>query len=341
MDLEQDNRADGGSSGIVHGIETLVDISERELMVDELVDLQLTLHVLLNVARQLGAALHTTEGRALPNTTCHQLERASGDLLTRRGNTDDGGNSPTLVASLEGSTHEVDVSDALECIVTASISHINQNLLDGLVAEGLRVDALGGTKGLGQLKLVLVDINTNDTSSSSLDATLDDGQADTAKAKDSASGSLLNLSSVKSGTITSGDTATQQANLTQSSLLGDLSNGDLGNDGVISKAGNTHVVEDSLSLAGETRCSIRHDTLSLSDADNGAQVGLARGAELARAALGNVQGDDMIAGNNGGNSLTNRPKNETRRESLAVGRRHVTGMEYTYSTIPPTYGTSK
>lgn len=44
-------------------------------MGDELVDLELTLQVVVDEAGQLGAALDTAKGAALPDTARDQLER--------------------------------------------------------------------------------------------------------------------------------------------------------------------------------------------------------------------------------------------------------------------------
>lgn len=74
--------------------------------------LQLSVHVPLHVVRQHGPTLHTTEGRALPHASRHQLEGTSADLLSRRCDADDAGLTPTLVARLkanEGTIHKEDL----------------------------------------------------------------------------------------------------------------------------------------------------------------------------------------------------------------------------------------
>ena len=60
---------------------------------------------------------------------------------------------------------------------------------------------------------------------------------------------------------------------------------------------------DDLSLAGEARGSVRHEALTLGDANNRAQVGLSTLAELAVTALRHVQRDDVITNGNASDTL--------------------------------------
>lgn len=58
----------------VHVVEGLVDLAEWLSMRDELVDLELVVHVILDEATHLAAALDTAECTALPYTTGDELE---------------------------------------------------------------------------------------------------------------------------------------------------------------------------------------------------------------------------------------------------------------------------
>jgi hypothetical protein len=60
-----------------------------------------------------------------------------------------------------------------------------------------------------------------------------------------------------------------------------------------------------LSLASETRSSVGHESLTLSNSDDAAEVGLARFAEFAVAALGHIQGDYVVAWSDASDSLAN------------------------------------
>src|SRR5690554_6824811 len=73
----------------VQQFERFVDLFKRHVMSDEFVDLELTIHVALYVARQFRAPFHTTERRPFPDPTRDQLERPRGDLFAGSSHTDD------------------------------------------------------------------------------------------------------------------------------------------------------------------------------------------------------------------------------------------------------------
>lgn len=59
---------------MLHGVKRLVDILQRFSVCDELIDLELALHVIIDQARELGAALDSTERTSSPDTACDKLE---------------------------------------------------------------------------------------------------------------------------------------------------------------------------------------------------------------------------------------------------------------------------
>src|SRR6478735_3908779 len=99
---------------------------------------------------------------------------SSGNLLTSGSNTDDNALTPTLVTSLEGSTHDTNVASAVEGVVTTTISHLNELVLDGLVTELGGVHEVSSTEFLTPCLLGGVDINNNDLASLTGGGTLDD-----------------------------------------------------------------------------------------------------------------------------------------------------------------------
>ena len=58
----------------LHLLEGCVDVGQRLTVGNELVNLQVARQVVVDKARQLGAALDTTESTSLPYTTSDQLE---------------------------------------------------------------------------------------------------------------------------------------------------------------------------------------------------------------------------------------------------------------------------
>ena len=67
-----DDAADAVTS--LHVLEGGVDLVERLSVGDELVDLELAVHVVVDEVRELSAALDTTESTSLPDTTGDELE---------------------------------------------------------------------------------------------------------------------------------------------------------------------------------------------------------------------------------------------------------------------------
>src|SRR5690606_13124461 len=108
--------------------ECFVDLIKRHIVRDELVDLDLAVHVLLHITRQLTAAFHTTEGGAAPDTPGHQLERPRGNFFARTGHTDDDRFAPALVAALQRRAHHVDVADALERVIHTTVGQVDNHL---------------------------------------------------------------------------------------------------------------------------------------------------------------------------------------------------------------------
>jgi hypothetical protein len=294
----------------LHIAESLVDLIQRLAMRDELVNLELAIHVVSHKPRKLSASLDTTERATLPYTASDELEWTSGDLLTGGRNTDDDGLAPALVAGLERGAHNVDVTRAVESVVAAAVGHLDELLLDALVAELGGVDEVCSTELLGPLLLCVVDIDDDDLASLVLSRALDDGQTDAAGAEDGDVGALLDSAVAGSDdgrAVTGCDAAAEQAGAVHGGLLGDGDDGDVGYDGVLRECGGAHEVEEILALALEARCAVGHDTLSLCGADLAAEVGLAGLAELALLAFwGAVACQRMFGGNSGGRTIAQR-----------------------------------
>ena len=70
--LHVDDTANAVTS--LHVLEGGVDLVEGLSVGDELVNLELAVHVVINEVGKLGATLDTTEGTSLPDTTSDELE---------------------------------------------------------------------------------------------------------------------------------------------------------------------------------------------------------------------------------------------------------------------------
>src|SRR5678816_3380452 len=145
----------------MHEIESLVDVRERHRVRDQVVDVDLAVHVPVDDLRHVGAAACATERRALPHASSDQLERPRLDLLARAGDADDHRDAPAAVTALERLAHEIDVADALEAVVGAAVGHRDQVLYQ-VAADFFRVDEIRHAELLRERTPPRVEIDPND-----------------------------------------------------------------------------------------------------------------------------------------------------------------------------------
>src|SRR5262245_43605665 len=105
----------------MHQVERLVDVVERELVRDQIVDVDLLVHVPVDDLRHVRTTTRAAERGALPHATGDELKRARLDFLTGARDADDDRHAPAAMAALERLTHEVDTADAFEAVVRAAV----------------------------------------------------------------------------------------------------------------------------------------------------------------------------------------------------------------------------
>src|SRR3989442_12721229 len=90
------DRADGFA--LVHQVEALVDVGELELVRDQVVDVDLALHLPVDDFRHVAPALGAAERGALPYSSGDQPERSRLDLLAPARFADHHQPAPALMA---------------------------------------------------------------------------------------------------------------------------------------------------------------------------------------------------------------------------------------------------
>src|ERR1700722_7807465 len=105
----------------MHEIEACVDLAERQLVRDKIVDVDLLIHIQIDDLRHVAATARAAEGGSLPDAAGHELERPRLDLLPSAGNADDDGDAPAAMAAFEPLAHDLDITDAFEAVIGAAI----------------------------------------------------------------------------------------------------------------------------------------------------------------------------------------------------------------------------
>src|SRR6266536_4836994 len=95
-----------------------------------------------------------------------------GDFLSSSRDTNDDTLTPTLVASLQRSTHNTNITRAVKGVIKTTIGHLNQLLLNGLVLKLGRVHEIRGTKLVSPFLLLGVQVDDNDLASLPLNGAL-------------------------------------------------------------------------------------------------------------------------------------------------------------------------
>src|SRR3984893_16572491 len=257
----------------MHQVEPLVDLVERQLMGDQIVDIDLPLHVPVDDFGHIGAASRPAKGGALPDAASDELEGPGGNFLAGAGDADDDADAPATVATFERLAHDTDIADALEAVIGATLGEVHE-IGDELALDFLRVDEMSHPELLGQRPPRGVEIYADDNAGAGHMTTLDDVEPDPAETEDDGIGAGLDLGRVDDGTDPGGDAAADVAELVERGVLADLRNGDIGQHGEIRKGRRAHIVMDLVPAEGEAAGAVGHYALALRRADRNAEIGL-------------------------------------------------------------------
>ena len=110
----------------MHQVESIVDLIQRHHMGDQIIDIDLAVHVPVDDFWHIRATLGAAEGRALPCPAGHQLEWARGDLRAGGGDADDRRFAPALVTAFQCLAHHLDIADALERMISTTIGQVGK-----------------------------------------------------------------------------------------------------------------------------------------------------------------------------------------------------------------------
>ena len=217
---------------------------ERQRVRDQVVDVDLAVHVPVDDLRHVGAAARAAERRALPDAAGDELERPRRDLLARAGDADDHRHAPAAVAALERLAHQLDVADALEAVVGAAVGELDE-VRHEVALDFLRVDEVRHAE-LARRAPCAPGLRSTPTimSAPAMPRALDHVEADAAEAEHDDVGARLDLRRVDHRADAGGDAAADVADLVERRVLADLRQRDLRQHGVVGERRAAHVVMD-------------------------------------------------------------------------------------------------
>src|SRR5665213_1751946 len=206
----QNHRAD--RLAFVHQVEGVVDLVERHGVGDEVVDVDLAVHIPVDDFRDIGAAARAAEGGAAPDAAGDEMERARGDFMTGRRDADDDRFAPAAVAAFERLPHDVHIADAFKGEIGAALRDVDDGLHDFVFADLIRVDEMRHTEFLGHGALARISVDADDFIRADHARSLQDVQTDAAEAEDRDIGAGPDFRRVDDGADAGGDAATDVAN---------------------------------------------------------------------------------------------------------------------------------
>src|ERR1700722_8826239 len=109
-----------------HQLKTFIDLLEWQDMRDQVVDVDLAVHVPVDDFRHIRAPARAAESRAFPAPARHELEWPCGNLLPRPCDADDDRGPPAAMATFQRLAHDFYIADALEAVIRAAIGKVHQ-----------------------------------------------------------------------------------------------------------------------------------------------------------------------------------------------------------------------
>jgi len=204
------------------------------------------------------------------------------------------------VARLQRRSHNAYVPGAIECVITPSIRHLDQLLLDTLLPQLRWVDEIRSAEFLPPRLLPVIDVHHDDLPSTVLDRTLYDTQPHAASPKDRDGGALLHIGGHHGRAVAGRDAAAEEAGPVHGRFVGDGDDGDVGYDGVLREGAGAHEMQQVFAAGFESGGAVWHDSLALGGTDLAAEVRFAGSAELAFAAFGGAERNRAVSLGDGG-----------------------------------------
>src|SRR4029453_18835388 len=279
---------------LVHEFEAFIDPGKRQDVGNQVIDVDLAVHVPIDDLWHVSAAACAAERGAFPYTACHQLERAGANLLAGAGNADDHRHTPSAMAALERLAHHVDIADAFEGVIGATSSEVHY-VGHEIPLDLLRIDEVRHAEFSRERFARRVDVDANYHVGAGHAGTLDHVEPNAAQPEYDYVRAGFDLGRVEHRANARGDAAANVADLVEWRVLTNLGHRDLGQHREVCERGAAHVVVHRIAPQRKAAGAIGHHALSLRGANRRAQIRLAGQARLALPTLGRIERNDVIA----------------------------------------------
>src|SRR6266545_7723858 len=211
----------------MHQVEAFVDSFEGQHVRDQIVDVDLAVHVPVDDPGHIGAATCAAKRRAFPDPAGDELERPRFDLLASAGDADDHRHAPAAVAALQSLAHHLDIADAFETIVGAAARELHQIRYE-IALDLLWIDEMRHAELAGQRLAPRIQVDADDHVGADHARTLHDVEADAAQPEDDDVGAGLHLGGVNDRADAGGDAAADIADLVEGRVVADFRDRDFG-----------------------------------------------------------------------------------------------------------------
>ena len=94
-------------------------------MGNQVINIDLALHIPVNNLRYIGATTGATKGSTAPRAACYQLERSGSNLFPSPCYAHNATFTPAFVASFKRLTHHIYIANTFKAVIHATASHIN------------------------------------------------------------------------------------------------------------------------------------------------------------------------------------------------------------------------
>src|ERR1051325_9579189 len=226
----------------MHQVEAFVDFVDVQGGRDQIVDVDLLLHVPIDDLWDIGAPPRATESGTLPDAPGHQLKWARADLLPRYGDADNDADAPAAVAAFQCLAHRVHIADAFEAVIGAPLCQIDK-IGDEIALNLLRIDEMRHAELFGERAAPRVDVDPDDHVGADHAAALYDIEPDAAQAEDDNARSRLDLGGVDDGPDPGRDAAADIADLVERRVVPNFRDRDLRQHGEVRERRGTHIVK--------------------------------------------------------------------------------------------------